>query len=389
VRRLLLLVSAIVLVDTTFFSALSPLLPHFTKEFGLSKTDAGILTAAYAAGGITAALPAGLFASRVGVKPAVLLGLVLMIGTTVAFGLAQSGWVLDTARFGQGFASAFSWNGALAWLIAASPRDRRGELIGVAMGAAVGGALLGPVVGAVAALIGTAPAFSAVAVLGGALAVWAWSTPAYAPGPPQPIRALLQAVREPRVAGGIWLVLLPALLFGAYGVLVPLRFSALGFGAIAIGAAWLLSAGIEAAASPVLGRWSDRRGRLAPVRIGLVTSIGFSLVIPWIGDRWTLFVVVIFAALAYGMFWVPGTALLSDGTEAVGLDTAFGFTLLNFAWAPGHVIGSAFGAAIADASSDTVSYVILAGLCAATLVAIERRPVGALAPRSAQSDVRS
>ncbi|TMJ93348.1 MAG: MFS transporter [Actinobacteria bacterium] len=151
-RRLLLLVSAIVLVDTIFFSALSPLLPHFTKEFGLSKTDAGILTAAYAAGGITAALPAGLFASRVGVKPAVLLGLVLMIGTTVAFGLAQSGWVLDTARFGQGFASAFSWNGALAWLIAASPRDRRGELIGVAMGAAVGGALLGPVVGAVAAL---------------------------------------------------------------------------------------------------------------------------------------------------------------------------------------------------------------------------------------------
>src|SRR5205814_669044 len=83
-----------------------------------------------------------------------------------------------------------------------APRERRGELIGVAMGAAVGGALLGPVVGAVASVVGTGPAFSAVAVLGGALAVWAWRTPAYPPGPRQPVRALVEALHEPRVLGG-------------------------------------------------------------------------------------------------------------------------------------------------------------------------------------------
>jgi len=367
-----------VLVETIFFSALAPLLPHFTHEFGLSKTDAGVLTAAYAAGGIVGALPAGLFAARVGVKPAVLLGLALMIGTTVAFGFAGSTFVLDSTRFGEGFASAFMWNGALAWLIAAAPRERRGELIGVAMGAAVGGALMGPVVGAVASVVGTGPAFSAVAVLGGALAVWAWRTPAYPPGPRQPVRALVEALHEPRVLGGIWLVLLPALLFGAYGVLIPLRFNALGLGAIAISAAWLVSAAIESSASPVLGRWSDRRGRLSPVRVGLIASIVFSLVIPWIDGRWALFAVAVIGALAYGMFWVPGTALLSDGADAAGLDTAFGFTLLNFSWAPGHVLGSGFGAAIADATSDAVSYGVIAVLCALTLVAIERRRLGLL-----------
>ena len=37
-RKLLLLVSAVVLVDTSFYAAITPLLPDLTDEFGLSKT---------------------------------------------------------------------------------------------------------------------------------------------------------------------------------------------------------------------------------------------------------------------------------------------------------------------------------------------------------------
>ena len=49
-RRLFLLVAAVVLVDTMFFAAVSPLLPEYADEFGLSKTGAGVLAAAYPAG---------------------------------------------------------------------------------------------------------------------------------------------------------------------------------------------------------------------------------------------------------------------------------------------------------------------------------------------------
>ena len=77
-RRLFLLVSAVVLVDTMFFAAVAPLLPHFADELGLSKTASGVLTAAYPAGTFVGSIPAGWLASRWGVKPTLLLGLLLL-----------------------------------------------------------------------------------------------------------------------------------------------------------------------------------------------------------------------------------------------------------------------------------------------------------------------
>ncbi len=379
-RRLVFLVSSIVLVDTIFFAALAPLLPSYEDEFGLSKQAAGLLTAIYAAGGLAGAIPGGLLASRLGVKPTVLIGLALMVATSVAFGLANSIWVLDGARFGQGVGSAISWTGALTWLVAAAPKDRRGELLGIAMGSAVGGALLGPVLGGAGARFGTEIAFGAVAALGLGLIVWAWTTPAFPPGEPQKLRRLPGAFRSSRVAGGFWLVTLPAILLGVISVLAPLRLDELGWGSLGISVAFLVAAGVEAIASPYLGRWSDRYGFFVPVRAGLVASIAASLVLPWADERWTALVLVILAGIAYGVFWVPGTALLSHGAEEEGLDQGLAFTLLNFAWAPGNVVGALVAGALAEATSDAAVYLLAAALCALTLLALgriaERPPAG-------------
>ena len=57
---------------------------------------------------------------------------------------------------------------------------------------------------------------------------------------------------------------------GDVSVVSPLRLDELGWGALGISAVFLVSAGIEAALNPFIGRWSDRYGRLAPVRAGLV-----------------------------------------------------------------------------------------------------------------------
>ena len=49
-RRLLLLVCAIVLVDTSFYAAITPLLPYYADHNHLTKTGAGLLVGAYPAG---------------------------------------------------------------------------------------------------------------------------------------------------------------------------------------------------------------------------------------------------------------------------------------------------------------------------------------------------
>lgn len=160
-RRLLFLVGAIVLVDTMFFAALTPLLRHYVDELELGKAGAGALQAMYPAGALVAGIPAGIVAARLGVKPTVLIGLTMLSLTTVAFGFASSVLALDLARFLQGVSSAFSWTGALSWLVAAAPPGRRGQLIGSAFGAAIAGALFGPVLGAIASFTGTGTALSA------------------------------------------------------------------------------------------------------------------------------------------------------------------------------------------------------------------------------------
>ncbi len=383
-RRLLLLTSAVVLIETIFFAALAPLLPHLEEELGLSKSEAGVLVAMYALGGIAGAIPAGLFATRVGIRACVIAGLVLLTASCVAFGVLDEYWQLNASRFAQGFAGSLCWTGALAWLISATPRERRGEMIGIAMAAAIGGALLGPVVGGTASEFGRAPAFGGVAGLALVLSVLALRSPAPVRGESQPLSVLLVALRSRRVIAGMWLLVLPAILFGTLSVLAPLQLDELGWGTLGITLTFFVSAAIEATINPSVGRWSDRRGRLAPIRFGLVASAAVSLVIPWLGDRWLLSLAVVVAGVSYGLFWAPATALLSDGWEAAGVEHGLGFALMNFAWAPGHVIGSAGGGGLADAAGDVAAYAVLGAICLLTLVALAQRSV-----RAAASSVRT
>ncbi len=372
-RRLVLLVSTIVAADTTFFTALTPLLPHFADEFDLSKAAAGALVATYAAGALLGAIPGGVVASRWGPKRAVLLGLALMTVSSVGFALAGSIWTLGLARLLQGFGSTFSWAGVLSWLVARAPRGRRGELLGTAMGAAVFGALLGPVLGAIGGLVGVRAAFLIVSAIGVALFVWAAATPG-AEAEAQPLRAGLRALRDSQIYAGTWLIVLPAFLFGVLVVLVPLRLHDAGWGAIAIGAVFVVTTAIEVVLNPLLGRFTDRRGRLQPLRAALLASAAVSAGLAVAREPFVVVLLVLAAGVAYGAFYTPGLALLSEAAERRGAAQALAFGVMNAGWAVGAILGPALGGALAALGGDALPYLLMTVVCLATYVAIRVRP---------------
>jgi predicted MFS family arabinose efflux permease len=374
-RKLLVLVCAVVLVETLFFAALTPLLPDMADEFGLSKSSIGLLSAAYPAGGTLGAVLGGWLATRVGVRMATVGGTFLLSVSCAGFGIADGIWLLDALRFGQGVGGAIAWTGGLAWIAAAAPPQRRGELLGIAMSAAVTGALLGPLLGGAASLTSRTLAFGGIATLGLVLAAWAARMPAPELPAPQPLSVMLDALRHTNVLTGVSLVALPSALFGALTVLGPLSLDDVGVGALGMTLFWLVGAAIGAAGNPFLGLWSDRVGTLRPVRVGLASSIAVSLAIPLADDRVAIIALVLVASVVYNIFWVPGAALLTRAAEERGVGHGFSFALFNLSWAPAGAIGALAGGALADLLGVSASYLVLGGLCVAMAFAVTPRRV--------------
>src|SRR5829696_2377543 len=368
-RRLLLLVGAIVLVDLMFYAAITPLLPWYADRFDLSKTGAGVLAGSYAAGTLLASLPSGWLATRLGVRRTVVIGLGIMAVSSVGFAFGQSIAMLDAMRFLQGVGGACTWAGGLGWLLSVTPADERGTTIGKALSAALFGLLLGPALGALAREIGPEGPFTAVGVLGLGLMVAALRMPA--PAVPVAVdRPLARALRHGVVRFGMVVVMVPALVFGVIEVLVPLELDRLGATSIAIAAVFLVASAIEAGVQLLAGKATDRHGRIWPLRIGFAGAVLFMLALPLPQVAWVFAIVTTVGCVVTGAVNTPAMTLLSDGIESARLDQGFGFALTNLVWAGGQVVGTVAGGALAGATSDAFVYLALAGICGLTLAGV-------------------
>jgi MFS family permease len=378
-RRLTVLVGAAVLIDTTFFAVVAPLLPGLSHSLHLSKLGAGVLTACYPAGMLVASIPGGFLAVRMGPRFAVCLGLLLLVGSTVAFALLRTAPGLDSARFIEGIGGACSWDGGLAWLVAVAPAQRRGAVIGQAVSAAIAGAVAGPAVGALASAVGRAALFLGLAGLALVLVTITWRLRVPAGDPVEfgvderpGLAAIGDLLRRPLGLTSLWLMALPAIVSGTLTVLGPLALHPLGAGAGVIGATFIVAAGLETAVSSWIGGVSDRHGRLAPLVGSFVVAGGAIACFSAARSVPVLIIVIAVTATGIGAAWTPAMALLSDLSEAVGLDQALGAGLMNVAWAAGQIAGSGGSGALARVTDNTVPTVLLGGLCLITAVAILR-----------------
>jgi MFS family permease len=367
-RRLLVLASAMVFLDLTFFTAIAPLLPSYVDDLHMSTAQAGILSAAYAAGTLTAALPGGYVASRFGPRRTVICGLCGLGFASLLFGLLKSPWPLDAARFVQGAAGALIWSGALTWIINSYPEEQRGSVIGTALGTAVAGSLLGPALGALAGSIGTEVVFGAVLVVALALAYVASRFPDTVVRENQPLRDVLRCfVDRPLVEAAIF-VSSPSLMFGAIDVLLPLRINALGGGHALIAIGFIGGAAIESVLAPLAGRLSDRVGRRAPYVLGMaicaVSMVAFAIA----GSLATVILALLLTSLGSGFCFAPAMTLISDAAEASGLHQGYAVAVTNMAWAAAQVLGGVAGAALAGVTGDAAPSIAIAVLLVLTIL---------------------
>jgi MFS family permease len=350
VRRLLVLASTMVFFDVAFYAAIAPLLPDYVAHFGLSKAQAGILAAAYAAGTLVASLPAGLVATWVGPRRTVIGGLLLLGFSSLVFGLAGEILLLDAARFAQGVSGALIWAGALTWLITTAPPERRGSVIGTALGTAIAGALVGPILGAVAAEIGTGAVFGAVLAISLVLAAAASRLPEAGPPERQRLREVGTTILTRPVLTATAFVAIPSLMFGAVEVLVPLRVDELGGGHMAIAGGFIAGAALEAGLAPVAGRYSDRVGRRIPYVIGIGICACAMVGIAAAQTLDFVLAALIVGALGAGVCFAPALTTLSETADVSGLHQGFAAGLSNMAWAAGQTVGALAGGGVASAA---------------------------------------
>jgi MFS family permease len=366
-RRLLLLASAMIFFDVAFFAAIAPLLPGYVDELGLSKAQAGVLSASYAAGTLLASLPAGFVASRVGPRRTVICGLLLLGVASLIFGQVDTIYPLDSARFVQGVAGALIWSGALTWLITASPEENRGSVIGTALGTAVAGALLGPAIGALAASVGTGPVFGSVLIITLLLAFAASRLPEVRSPERQSLPEVAATMLSRPILDATAFVAAPSVMFGAIEVLVPLRIDALGGGHEVIAAGFIAGAALEATLAPLAGRFSDRVGRRTPYVTGLSICAAAMVAIALAQTLGTVLAALIVTSLGAGLCFAPALTLLSDVAESSSLHQGFAAGLSNMAWAAGQVAGGIGGGVVASVTGNAIPSVAIAALLLATV----------------------
>jgi MFS family permease len=365
-RRLLILASTMVFFDVAFYAAIAPLLPDYVAEFGLSKAQAGILAASYAAGTLLASLPAGLVATWAGPRRTVIGGLLLLGCSSLVFGLAHEIVLLDLARFAQGISGALIWSGALTWLITTAPPERRGSIIGTALGTAVAGALVGPILGAIAAEVGTAAVFSAVLGIAVVLAAFAARMPEAGPPERQPLREVGATILTRPILTATAFVAIPSMMFGAVEVLVPLRIDELGGGHVAIAGGFIVGAALEAGLAPIVGRYSDRVGRRIPFVIGIGICACAMVGIAVAEALGPVLAALILGSLGAGICFAPALTTLSETADLSGLHQGFAAGLSNMAWAAGQTAGALMGGGVASAAGYAVPSLAIAALLIVT-----------------------
>jgi predicted MFS family arabinose efflux permease len=151
-RRALLLVIGFLAFSAVYNGlVMSPVLEQMAREFGITTGTAGLVVAAYGAPGIAVALVAGPYSDRIGRKPFLVIGPLIMGVSTLAAAIAPTFALIVVARIASGVGAAVIFPNANATIADTFPFRERGRAIGTVIGMNTMASVIGvPIAGIVA-----------------------------------------------------------------------------------------------------------------------------------------------------------------------------------------------------------------------------------------------
>src|SRR4051812_32962734 len=228
-RRMFVLMYALVFLDEIALLGLVPLLPGYTRIYDLSTTEAGALLSAAPLAIVVASIPAGRLSHRLGARPGAPPARVIIIVSTAGMAVANVFALLLVARFAFGLASGTIWSAGLAWIGDSAPAHRRSAALGTVITVAGVGGMAGPVFcGYLAENVGRGAPW---AVISGATVLVVLALLVANPGnrvahEHVPLRLVTGKMRrDPLLAGAVAIMLLGGVGDGIANLIAPLQLS--------------------------------------------------------------------------------------------------------------------------------------------------------------------
>ena len=349
-----------VTIDSALLGLIAPLLPEIEARTGAGDAALGLALAAYAVPIAVLSLPLGRAADVVGRRALLVAGLVIVAIGSVLVAISDSIGMLVAARAVQGAGSAASWISALALVSDTAPRGRRGEALGVALGATSAGSIAGPALGGVTAqLLSFEAPFLIFCGLALALLVAALAfLPHDRARTTSTVPALPAIIRSTRSGVGAWataIMLGGACSLGLVEVVAPLDLDArLGLSSSAIGLLFAASIAVDAALSPMGGRWGDRRGRRGPAVTGLAVTAASVLalaVLPGVGG--TAIALAVYGA-GFSLMMAASVPWLDEAFP--GRERGLAYGVLNLVYSVGYAIGPILGGLLLAVGDADLAY---------------------------------
>ncbi|MBK9795397.1 MAG: MFS transporter [Holophagaceae bacterium] len=345
-----LLVTALAFhVDMLLYYLLVPLLPRYARDLALNPMQVGILFGSYAVALLLATFPVAILTDRHGRRAVMLWGLVGLAVTTLVFAVSKQYWLLVLARFLQGVAGSATWLPGMALLADHFPTQSRGKAMGTAFAAANLGVLIGP---PLSGLLDQHVGPSAPFLLGAALVALdaagrAFLLPVEAPdrGPRLPIRLLLANPVIRLFAGAM---ALGSALWALLESTLPLDLDQrLGLSSSRIGLCFAAAALSHTITSPLIGRLSDRIGRLRVLRMGLVLVMILLPLPVLLPKAWMVVLAMMALGTTASFIMSPCSPAVADQVERQGSQSfASAFSILNLAYSVGLMLGPLLGGAL-------------------------------------------